>query len=76
MTVTARSARTDGARGLRFDRIPGLAPRLTDDGRIALPLWALRNGRHIGDADLTMSPAEAELLRDQLSGLLAERGPR
>lgn len=73
---TTRPARTDTARGLRVDRIPGLPPYLTDDGHIALPLWALRHGRHIGDTDLTMSPAEAELLRDQLSGLLAERGRR
>jgi hypothetical protein len=60
----------------RVDRIPGLPPRLTDDGHLAIPLWALRGGRHIGDADLTLAPSEAELLRDQLSALLAERGPR
>lgn len=76
-TVTAPPAcRTDAARGLRVDRIPGLTPRLTDDGHIAVPLWALRHGRHIGDTDLTLSRQEAELLRDQLSGLLAEWGPR
>lgn len=74
MTTPTRPARTDKARGLRIDRIPGLPPRLTDDGHIAIPLWALRNGRHSGDTDLTLSPAEAELLRDQLSDLLAERG--
>jgi hypothetical protein len=69
-----RPARTDIARGLRVDRIPGLPPRLTDDGHIAIPLWALRNGRHAGDADLKLSRAEAELLRDQLSAFLAQRG--
>lgn len=73
---TTRPARTDVARGLRVDRIPGLAPYLTGDGHIALPLWALRNGRHIGDTDLTLSRAETELLRDHLSGLLAEWGPK
>ncbi|HET6636446.1 MAG TPA: hypothetical protein VFH77_15610 [Streptomyces sp.] len=71
---TTRPTRTAVAKGLRVDRIPGLPPYRTDDGHIALPLWALRNGRHIGDTDLTMSPAEAELLRDQLAALLAEQG--
>lgn len=76
MSAATRPPRTTAGRGLRIDRIPGLPPRLTDDGHIAIPLWALRNGRHTGDTDLTLSRAEAELLRDQLSGLLAERGPR
>lgn len=80
MNATARkpAARTAGSsRGARIDRvdrIPGLPPRLTDDGHIAVPLWALCAGRHVGDADLTMSRAEAELLRDQISVLLAEGG--
>lgn len=76
MTTPTSPARTDRARGLRVDRIPGLPPRLTDDGHIAIPLWALRNGRHAGDTDLKLSRTEAETLRDQLSGLLDQRGPR
>jgi hypothetical protein len=65
-----------GVRVDRVDRIPGLPPRRTVNGHIAIPLWALRGGRHIGDADLELSPSEAELLRDQLTVLLAERAPR
>lgn len=76
MTTPTSPARTDRARGLRVDRTPGLPPRLTDDGHIVVPLWALRNGRHAGDTDLKLSCAEAEMLRDQLSGLLAQSSAR
>lgn len=82
MNATARKpaprpvSRDHDVRIDRVDRIPGLPPRRTEDGHIAIPLWALAEGQHVGDADLTLSRAEAELLRDQLSGLLASLGPR
>jgi hypothetical protein len=59
-------------RGWRIDRIPGKAVRRDeDDGRITVPLWLLRNGEHRADLDLTLSPAEAEVLHAQLCYALA-----
>lgn len=69
--------RTDRARGLRVDRIPGRHVHTTNDGQhIAVPLWVLRNGRHSGDTDLVLSRQEAEQLLTELAGELAKQAPR
>jgi hypothetical protein len=33
---------------------------------MALPLWLVKDGEHVGDAELLMSPAEAEYLHAAL----------
>lgn len=55
----------------RIDRIPGRRPHLRSDGRLALPLWLVREGNHHADAELTMSPPEAERLLSELGDALA-----
>ncbi|NGO70739.1 hypothetical protein [Streptomyces boncukensis] len=46
----------------RIDRIPSKRVSVTDDNRVRLPLWILRDGRHAADAPLTLSRVEAEHL--------------
>lgn len=81
MTMTQRRSQKCGgsanpAQGVRVDRIPSKPVRLTEAGRIALPLWVLRDGRHLGDAELVLTHDEAVALRDELTGLLAQWGPQ
>ncbi|GAA2509788.1 hypothetical protein GCM10010406_52770 [Streptomyces thermolineatus] len=66
--MTSRSAETE--KGWRIERIPGRDARRDADGSIRLPLWLVRNGRHVCDGELRMSPAEAEVLHAQLTRLL------
>lgn len=74
---TTRPARTDVARGLRVDRIPGRHVHTTEDREhIALPLWVLRHGRHTGDTEMLLTRSEAEQLLAELAGELAQWGPR
>ncbi|MGH3312400.1 MAG: hypothetical protein ACRDP3_17740 [Streptomyces sp.] len=56
--------------GWRIDRVPGKPVRRAEDGRIAVPLWLLRDGAYHSDLDLRLSSAEAEVLHAQLSYLL------
>jgi len=72
--MSQRPART--ARGVRVERIPSRPPYRLDDGRIAVPLWVLRDGRHLGDTEWLMSPQEAADLADRLRGTIATGGPR
>jgi hypothetical protein len=53
--------------GWRIDRIPGRPLRRTEEGRMALPLWLAKDGEHIVDVELTLTPAEAEQLHAALS---------
>ncbi|MDJ1138378.1 hypothetical protein [Streptomyces iconiensis] len=52
--------------GLRISRVPGKPLHRDADGRYAIPLWLLRNGKFDGDIALQLSPAEAEMLHAQL----------
>ena len=61
--------------GWRIERIPGRPPHSTEDGRLALPLWLVRDGRHIADIELVMSPAEAEHLHASLCRALEGHPP-
>lgn len=47
-------------RGWRIERIPGRPVHSLEDGRFGLPLWLLKDGKHIADLELSMSPAETE----------------
>lgn len=60
------SPRPEAGGGWRIERIPGRPPHPTGDGRLALSLWLVRDGRHIADIELVMSPAEAEHLHASL----------
>ncbi|MCX2967742.1 hypothetical protein WDH52_02030 [Streptomyces sp. TRM70308] len=55
----------------RIEMITGQPARLTDDGRITIPLWLLRNERHHADLTLTLPLHEAESLHARLCRLLA-----
>ncbi|MGH3343827.1 MAG: hypothetical protein ACRDPK_13330 [Carbonactinosporaceae bacterium] len=62
--------------GLRIERLPNRDLRCTEAGRIALRLWVLIDGRHLGDGELIMTPDEATLLHTQLGHVLALTPPR
>jgi hypothetical protein len=74
MTTTQRKARagasTKPANCWRIERIPGRPAHRTETGRIELPLWLSRNGRHVADASLTMTLDEAAELRAHLDQLI------
>lgn len=54
-------------RGWRIDLIPGKPVRREPvTGRVLVPQWLVRDGKHRADLDLSLSPAEAELLLVQL----------
>ncbi|WP_256220748.1 hypothetical protein [Streptomyces sp. CC53] len=65
-------ATANPAKGIRIERWPAKGLRRTEAGRIALPLWVLRDGEHLGDGDLVMTHDEAAALYSQLGVLLAE----
>ncbi len=48
--------------GREIERTPGRPLHRTDDDRPALPLRLSRKGEHAADAELSLSPAEAEHL--------------
>ena len=52
--------------GWRIERIPGRPLRTAGNDRMALPLWLVRDGRHVADVELVMSLAEAEHLHAAL----------
>lgn len=73
MTTTQRRAvrRTaNPTQGVRIERLPGKDAHLTEAGRIAIPLWVLKDGKHLGDSDLVLTHDEAALLHAQLDRLL------
>ena len=58
------------AQGLRVERLSGRGLRRTEAGRIALPLWVLNNGEHVGDGALVLTQDEALALRAELDVIL------
>lgn len=62
------------AQGVRIERLTRPVRR-TEAGRIALPLWVLENGRHIGDGELVMTQDEATALFLELGAQLGELPP-
>lgn len=72
MTMThqrrkGRALTSNPAQGVRIERQGGSrrSVRRTEAGRIALPLWVLNNGRHVGDGALVMTQDDArELFRE------------
>lgn len=66
----------DGGSGWRIDRIPAKPARREDGGRLVVPLWLLYDRWHYADLDLTLSVAEAETLRNQLSRALRANSTR
>ncbi|MBW1600556.1 hypothetical protein JJV70_00245 [Streptomyces sp. JJ66] len=55
----------------RIEMITGQPLRLSENGRIIVPLWLLRNERHHADLSLTLPLHEAESLHARLCRLLA-----
>lgn len=77
MNATAhKPARRSADAGIRVELIPAQPPHHTDDGRIAVPLWVLHDEKHLGDAEMLLSPQEAEQLVDRLHSSLATGGLR
>lgn len=66
MTTRAPSPAVRAERGFRIERIPGRPLRALEDGRIAVPLWIVKDGKHAGDTEMVMSIAEAEQLHASL----------
>lgn len=60
------------AQGVRIERLTSSPLRRTEAGRIALPLWVLKDGRHVGDGDLVMTQDEATALFLELREQLGE----
>ncbi|MFE9810724.1 hypothetical protein [Streptomyces sp. NPDC005548] len=61
------------SQGVRIDRTGPL--RRTAAGRVAIPLAVGKNGERVGEGDLVLTNAAAELLQAELSRLLAESTP-
>lgn len=49
-----------------IERTPGSRVHRIDDGRVAVPLRLSRNGEHATDAELVLSPVDAEHLHASL----------
>jgi len=73
MTSTARtsSPRPNPPRGWRVHRIPGKRATPTDNG-VLVPLWLVHDGLHKADADIHLSPDEAEQLHAELCYVLGD----
>lgn len=54
----------------QIERVPGSRVHRTDNDRVALPLRLFRNGEHATDAELRLSPVEAEHLYAALCRVL------
>jgi hypothetical protein len=59
--------------GVRIERIASRDVRRTQAGRIAVPLWVVKDGEHVGDGDLVLTHDEAAVLHAQLDRLLSMR---
>ncbi|SDL43354.1 hypothetical protein [Streptomyces indicus] len=77
MTTTQRQAAArktaNPQQGVRIERLPDRPLRRTGAGRVALPLWVLNDGVHIGDGDLVLTFDEATALHAELGRLLVEQ---
>jgi hypothetical protein len=65
----------DPAYGWRLDRVRGKRVERLPDGSVSLPLSVVLNGKHRGDGQLRMTPAEAEVLHAELCRALGGEGP-
>lgn len=63
------------AQGVRIERLPGKALRCTEAGRIALPLWVINDGVHLGDGELVLTYEEARGVQEELGVLLTPAPP-
>lgn len=61
------SGTTDSGPAWRVEPIPGRLAYRDENGRTRIPVWLVRNGRHVADTDIVLLPSEATLLRDQLT---------
>ncbi|MGW0736913.1 hypothetical protein [Streptomyces sp. NPDC002851] len=60
--------------GWRVELLATKRPHPTEDGLIAFPLWLVKDGEHVGDIELALSPHEAEQLHAGLCYQLGEHG--
>ncbi|MGH3343481.1 MAG: hypothetical protein ACRDPK_11505 [Carbonactinosporaceae bacterium] len=74
--MVSSNSRRSPATGLRIERLPNRDLRRSGAGRIALPLWVLIDGKHLGDGELVMTIDEAAALHTQLGHLLRFTPPR
>ncbi|AKY02196.1 MULTISPECIES: hypothetical protein [unclassified Streptomyces] len=61
--------------GVRIERLPGRPLRQTGAGRVALPLWVLSDGIHVGDGDLVLTHDEATTLHAELGRFVTDAEP-
>lgn len=76
MTTTQRRGAAgktaNPAKGVRIERLPDRPLRRTGAGRVALPLWVLNDGVHVGDGELVMTHDDATALYAELGAFLTE----
>lgn len=70
---TAARKTANPQQGVRIERLPDRPIRRTGAGRVALPLWVLNDGVHVGDGDLVLTFDEATNLHAELGRLLVEQ---
>lgn len=63
------------SQGVRIERLSGRPLHRTQAGRLALPLWVLNDGKHIGDGALVMTQDEATALYLELREQIADALP-
>ncbi len=50
-----------------MDPIPSRPAYRDDDGKIRIPVWLTRDGRHVADTEMILLPSEAQLLSERLT---------
>ncbi|WP_369235066.1 hypothetical protein AB5J56_24785 [Streptomyces sp. R21] len=50
-----------------MDPIPGRLAEKDEDGRVHIPIWLTKNGRHVADTEMVLLPSEAQLLVEHLT---------
>ncbi|WP_369374991.1 hypothetical protein [Streptomyces sp. cg36] len=67
MPTEPKNHRQQAPQGWRMDPIPSRPAYRDGDGRIRVPVWLTKDGRHMADTEMVLLPSEAELLSEQLT---------
>ncbi|MFD4631405.1 hypothetical protein ACFVYR_21470 [Streptomyces sp. NPDC058284] len=55
-----------------MDPIPSRPAYRDADGKIRVPVWLTKNGRHMADTEMILLPSEASLLADNLTNAMRD----
>ncbi|MEU1019496.1 hypothetical protein [Streptomyces sp. NPDC005898] len=72
MPTEPKNQRQKAPQGWRMDPIPSRPAYRDDEGRIRVPMWLTKNGRHTADTEMVLLPSEAALLADNLANAMHE----